>query len=575
MDSLLAKIKKLKAWQVACIFLTIGLTTFFTGLNNPFQGDDGYQIVNNVPVHSIKNLLLLFRSSTFYNGQHLTGIYYRPMMSTVFAFIYTFFGAHPLAYHLVQLLFYISSAFILFLIYKHFFRQSLALFLALVFLVHPLNSQVVFAIPSMQDALFFFFGILGLWILMTYKSTRSLWAVALCLMLSLLSKETAILFIVMDLLYLFLFDRKRLNKFGGIVVVPAVLYLVLKINAVGLNGKQNGAPIDNLHLFGRLMNDPSIILFYITKFVFPWKLATGYYWTYPTFSVSHTLIPLIIDLLVVGFFIYFGMRVRRMLTKAKYYAFLFFSVMAVISLLPYLQIIPLDMTVCEDWFYPSIAGVLGMIGIAILTIKVRVQPHWLIILAVILICSLGIRTAFRGTDYKSQYILAMHDLAVSKEDYSAMNNLSVGLTSQGEFKEAVVYAQRSVTIYPAVSNYNNLGVALQQLGNYSGATGAYDHALKYGSLSQTYENLGQIVLAYGQPPTNFQFFQKAINAFPKDYKLWIYIAILEGIEGNNTNAKKAIATASKYGPVPAAIYLNIMYNQPFTLTILGKALLVR
>lgn len=571
---MLDKIDQLKSKYVACIFAVLGFAVFFTGLNNPFQGDDSYQIVNNLPVHSIKNIFLLFRSSTFYNGQHLIGIYYRPMMSALFSLIYTFFGAHPIAYHIVQLSIYIFSAFILYLIFRRFLNQTLALFLGLLFLVHPLNSQVVFAIPSMQDALFFFFGIVSLWILMTYKSTRSLWAVALCILLSLLSKETALVFILVDLFYLFLFERKRLYRFGAIIVAPIVLYLILKISAVGLNSKQNGAPIDNLHLVSRLMNDPSIILFYITKFIFPWRLASGYYWTYPTFSVSHTLIPLIIDIVVVGIFIYLGFRVKAKLSKTKYYAYLLFSTLVVIGMLPYLQIIPLDMTVCEDWFYPSMAGLLGMIGIAALTIKIRIRPQWLILLGVVLIGALGIRSSIRGTDYKSQYILAVHDLAVSSQDYSAMNNISEGLISMGKFKEADDYAQRSANIYPTVSNYNNIGVALQFLGNYAGATVAYNHALKYGSLSETYENLGQIELVYGMYPSNFKFFQKAINAYPQDYKLWVYISILEGIEGNNVNAKKAILTASKYGPVPAAIYLNIMNNQPFKLHLLGKTLLV-
>jgi len=496
-------------------------------------------------------------------------------MSTVFALIYTIFGAHPVAFHLIQLGLYVASAFILYLIFKRFLKPALALVLALIFLVHPLNSQVVFAIPSMQDALFFLFGILGLWVLMNYKSVNSRWAVAACFFLALLSKETAVVFIVMALLYLFLFERKRVYEFVKILVVPVVLYIALKINAVGLNAKQNGAPIDNLHLVGRLMNDPAIILFYITKFIFPWKLATGYYWTYPTFSVRHVLVPLIIDLAVAGLFVYLGWRVRRKLPKAKYRAYLFFAALAVISVLPYLQVVPLDMTVCEDWFYPSMAGVLGMIGIASSMFKIKVRPVWLIMLAVLLIGGLGIRTAVRGTDYKSQYVLATRDLAVSKEDYSAMNDIAEGLTSQGNFKQAAAYAQRSANIYPAVSNYNNLGVALQQSGNYKGAEAAYNLALKYGSLSEVYENLGQIELAYGRPPSNFQFFQKAINAYPQDSKLWLYIAILDGAEGTNANAKVAIANAAKYGPIPQILYEDIMNNHPFTLPILGKTLLVR
>src|SRR5580693_6335363 len=109
---MLDKFNQLKLKYIACIFVVLGFATFFTGINNPFQGDDTYQIVNNLPVHSITNIFLLFRSSTFYNGQHLIGIYYRPMMSTIFSLIYTIFGAHSIAYHFAQLSIYVASAFI-------------------------------------------------------------------------------------------------------------------------------------------------------------------------------------------------------------------------------------------------------------------------------------------------------------------------------------------------------------------------------------------------------------------------------------------------------------------------------
>ena len=68
---MLAKINKLKNWQVALIFLVLCFAVFFTGLRGQFQGDDISQIVSNIPVHSIKNIRLLFEGGTVYNGQGL------------------------------------------------------------------------------------------------------------------------------------------------------------------------------------------------------------------------------------------------------------------------------------------------------------------------------------------------------------------------------------------------------------------------------------------------------------------------------------------------------------------------
>ena len=210
---MLAKINKLKNWQVAIIILILGFAVYATGLTTPFQsGDDFNQIVNNIPVHSITNIRLFFTSSTFYNSQAtapLTGIYYRPLMTTVFSIIYTLFGSHAFAFHLVQLLLCIGSAFILYLFFRYSFKPLLALLLSLIFLVHPLSSQAVFSISSMQDILFFFFGILALWLLLRFDSIKSLLLVAVCLLLSLLSKETGVVFIVIALLYLILVGPKK------------------------------------------------------------------------------------------------------------------------------------------------------------------------------------------------------------------------------------------------------------------------------------------------------------------------------------------------------------------------------
>src|SRR5665213_1907759 len=303
---MLAKLNKITSWQAALIIAVIGFAVFFTGLTNPFQGDDISQIVNNVPAHSITHIKLFFEGGKFYNGQGLAPLSsgnFRPLMTTAFSLIYTLFGAHPIAFHLVQLILGIASATILYLVFRYSFKPVLALFLSLIFLLHPIDSQVVFAIPSMEDSLFFFFGILAFWLVIRFKSTRSLIPVAICLFLSLLAKETAILFVAMSLLFLFWFDRKRLYKFVGVMSLLLVLYIALRVNAIGWISNSNNVPIDSLGFAGRLLTAPSIALFYITKFIFPVKLASANYWVYPTFSFRHVLLPLLIDLAVLALLI--------------------------------------------------------------------------------------------------------------------------------------------------------------------------------------------------------------------------------------------------------------------------------
>jgi Flp pilus assembly protein TadD len=146
-----------------------------------------------------------------------------------------------------------------------------------------------------------------------------------------------------------------------------------------------------------------------------------------------------------------------------------------------------------------------------------------------------------------------------------MNNISEGLIEQGNYAQAAVYARRSASIYPTVSNYNNLGVALEYSENYKEAVAAYNEALKYGNLSIIYENLAEITLLYGNPSYDSQLFQKALNTYPHDYKIWLYLAIMEDAAGANANAKVALAYSAKYGQIPEQLYDEILRGQSFSI----------
>lgn len=563
---------------MALIILLVGFAVFYPGLKGSFEGDDFPQIVNNVPVHSISHIKIFFEGSTFYNGDGLaplSGAYYRPLMTTTFSLIYTLFGAQVLYFHLFQLLVCMGSAFLLYLFFRYSFNIGLSLFLALVFLVHPLNSQVVFAIPSMQDALFFFFGILALWLLVRFRSVKSLGLVALSLFLCLLSKETAVVFIVMALLYLFWWDRKRLIPFIGIMVLPVALWLTLKINALGLLGTNpNNAPIDRLNLAERLMTAPSILFSYITKFVFPWKLASAYYWTYPHFSIRHVLLPLIIDLLVIVIAVYGALVIRRRSTKAQYYTYLFFAAWAVLGLLTTLQVIPVDMTACETWFYFPMAGVLGMIGVAFTALRLRINPYWIAAIALVLLVALGIRTGLRGHDWRNQYTLAYKDVSASKDNYIAYNIIAAGLNSRGNFKQGKLNAQRSIAIFPTFSNYNNLGVSDEGLHTFAAAQAAFKQGLRYGDYNLLYDNLAELTLLYGSIHDNEQFLLNELEMHPHDSTLWMYLAIQEYKDNDNSKAKIAISNAATYGHVPPFIYSAVVNNQPLTIEITNLGLKV-
>jgi len=567
---MLDRLRKIKTWQAILIIFVMGIIVFSSGLGSKFQGDDNSQIVQNVPVQSLSNAKLLFEGGTFYNGQGLhplTGSYYRPLMMLTFSFIHELFGLNPLFFHIFQYLLYIGSAIVLFLLFRYSFSTLLALVLALIFLVHPINSQVAFSIACMQDALFFFFGILAIWLLVKFDSIKSLLLVAVCLFLSLLAKESALLFVIMASVFLFWFSRHRLLPFLSIMVLPVAGWLALKTNAIGFMVNNPGnAPIVHLDFMERMMTAPSIMLLYISKFIFPDKMAAAYYWTNPNFSVQHVLIPLIIDIVAIGLVVYAGYRLYKVAPKVQYYTYLFFAIWMTIGVGIHLQVFALDFTVTLPWIYFATAGLLGMIGVVVTNLEPfkSFDRRKALILALIVVLLLGARTFARGFDYKDQYTLAKHDVQATSEQFNAYNSMAIYEASQNDFDTALKHARKSVSIYSAATNNNTLGGILYLKGDYPGAYSAWHQGLKTMELSDIYVNLVRLTLVYGPPKENEEIIVKALNYFPQNSNMWTYYAIQLQRNGNNPRAKEAIERANQLEPVPGFIYNNIMENKPFT-----------
>ncbi len=134
--------------RTGIIFLIfIGLIVYFNALQNDFIiGDDEDQIVYHTPVHSLKNIPTFFAGSTYYRAENESayGLYYRPLMLSVYSLIYTFFGPDPLYYHFTQLLLHITNATLVFLFLRHFLRSRLAFLGSLIFLIHLIFSHRYF-----------------------------------------------------------------------------------------------------------------------------------------------------------------------------------------------------------------------------------------------------------------------------------------------------------------------------------------------------------------------------------------------------------------------------------------------
>jgi len=109
-----SKQKTLKLIAFAAVLTILGFALYFNSLNNSFHYDDKYIIVKNTKIYEIERVGEFFTSVLFSDLGGYSG--YRPLVMTSFALDYHFFGPNPVPFRLVNLLFHIMNAFLVFLL---------------------------------------------------------------------------------------------------------------------------------------------------------------------------------------------------------------------------------------------------------------------------------------------------------------------------------------------------------------------------------------------------------------------------------------------------------------------------
>jgi hypothetical protein len=400
-----------------------------------------------------------------------------------------------------------------------------------------------------------------------YRSRTSLILVVILCTLSLFSKETGILFFVIAILYTFVNDRKDKNALLIICIAASIGYIILRQNVVGLLSNPSNAPITRIALQYRLLTVPSILFFYIKSFIFPLYLSSSYQWVDVSITFYHVILPLIIDVVVLVVLFIVGLNVHHTFSTLFRRYYFFFYGWFIVGLLFHAQLIPLDVTVSERWFYFPIIGLLGMIGVVLHEVLHTKTRRVGAIIGIIIISILSIRTIVRTFDWRNDFTLASHDITVSNDAYDLENTLAIEFLKQGRLDDAKIYALRSVEDFPYMTNYNTLGLVYLNAGDYNKAQESFLTGLTYGDYYVLYDNLAGIYLMTGKPDESIQFLRNAISIFPNDPKLWMSIAVVYYQQNSTDDAKRAISWAYSLDQSPSmtSFYETIMHDQPLNL----------
>ena len=177
-----------------------GFLLYANTLSNDYAIDDGAVIGANPYVQQgLKGLPGIFTTDMWHFENADLG-YYRPIPLATFAIEHQFFNNNPTVSHLVNALLYALTGFLLFLLLLRIFSSYNALFawaVALLFMAHPIHTEVVANIKSRDEILSFLNLLVSILLLLrgvTQQKTVWRWLLPSCLFfyLALLSKESAI-----------------------------------------------------------------------------------------------------------------------------------------------------------------------------------------------------------------------------------------------------------------------------------------------------------------------------------------------------------------------------------------------
>jgi Flp pilus assembly protein TadD len=146
------------------------------------------------------------------------------------------------------------------------------------------------------------------------------------------------------------------------------------------------------------------------------------------------------------------------------------------ALLPVLHLFPIGVLMAERLTYLPSAGF--CLAAAAMVGSVRRSP-FIVAAALVLVGLLGIRSAVRAADWRSDLALWESELPKAPNDVVVNNNLAVSYSSRGEYAKAIPVLEHAIRVAPGYWRAHvNLGVAAQGLGDRDRARQAHLTAIR-------------------------------------------------------------------------------------------------
>jgi len=439
----------------ACLVLFfISFLLYANTLSQGFVWDDHYLIEENPHLQSPREIAHFFTKDFWQNSSvPFNSGFYRPLTLLSFFVNHHLWQGQPFGFHLFNVLLHGINGVFVFLLFVRLSKETRLSFLgALIFLIHPVQTEAVAYIADVNDLLATCFLLFTFHYYLNYaKSSRVrdiVWSL-IFFVLSLLSKESAMagwgLLLLLEWFFISKFNKKDFTRripalglyFLLLLVYIAVRILILgKMNAVTtLENVRYVSVLPSFGLWSHLLTTAKIISLYLKLCFFPWDL-----------SISYVVLPAVTLFSPYAFAaavaVLSSLALIFLCTKENVRWLSFSLAWFFLSILPLSNLIPISNTIAERFLYLPLIGYAFFLSNAVVLLekKLKETRAGFVLFSVILltlIFAFSWKTTSRNFVWGSDFTLFKSALGAAPCAPIAHKNLSVYYFQRQRLREGL------------------------------------------------------------------------------------------------------------------------------------------
>ncbi len=462
----------------------------------------------------------------------------RPVATLSFWLEFRLHGAGVLGFHVVNLAIHLAAAITLLEIVRLTLVRGrlaaiyageslpLALTVALLWMVHPLQTESVTYIYQRYESLMGLFSLLCVYGFVRAVDARRPWtwyaASATCWLLAMGSKEVAVVVPAALLWY----DPRWCRRRGAELLARrwafyGVLAAIAGAGAAAVWARRAWYAGGGVLTFDRVSaleyarSQPGVLLHYLRLALWPQGQCADYDW--PVAQTAGEIVgPLVVVVLLLGLTVWCVFRRP---------AWGFLGGWFFLTLLPTSSVAPIVDLAVEHRMYLALAAVVAAAvfavhGLLLGSKRSEAMPATLrrgvcVGLAIVGVCAWGATTAARNTVYGDELTFWSDVAAKSPRNVRARIGVAAALNAAGRYEEAAEQALVAVKLNSShAMAHNHLGFALAKLGRIDLALAAYREANRLDpEVADIHLNLGN-ALRFSDPQAAIAEYRKAIALRP-------------------------------------------------------------